>query len=112
MLKANGKYEDSNQQMSKFATMRPADHRAIAFLENPNYLPKILEKGKNLMFKNYQLIQNIQILEVLSLTVSFILLAQEEGGKNTDGMKNHSLISIPQTKTMTVLTPLLLQSNH
>ena len=48
MLKANGKYEDSNQQMSKFATMRPADHRAIAFLENPNYLPKILEKGKKI----------------------------------------------------------------
>lgn len=46
MLKANGKYEQSNTQMSKFASMRPADHRAIAFIENPNYLPKILEKGK------------------------------------------------------------------
>ncbi|MDG1777814.1 MAG: OmpA family protein [Flavobacteriaceae bacterium] len=46
MLKANGKYEDSNAQMAKFASMRPADHRAIAFVENPNYLPKILEKGK------------------------------------------------------------------
>ena len=37
MLKANGKYEDSNKQMTKFASMRPADHRAIAFVENPNY---------------------------------------------------------------------------
>ncbi len=46
MLKANGKYEESNAQMSKFASMRPADHRAIAFVENPNYLPKILDKGK------------------------------------------------------------------
>lgn len=46
MLKANGKYEESNTQMTKFASMRPADHRAIAFVENPNYLPKILEKGK------------------------------------------------------------------
>ena len=46
MLKANGKYEESNTQMAKFASMRPADHRAIAFVENPNYLPKILEKGK------------------------------------------------------------------
>ena len=46
MLKANGKYDDSNTQMAKFASMRPADHRAIAFVENPNYLPKILEKGK------------------------------------------------------------------
>lgn len=46
MLKANGKYKNSNEQMAKFAAMRPADHRAITFLENPNYLPKILEKGK------------------------------------------------------------------
>jgi outer membrane protein OmpA-like peptidoglycan-associated protein/tetratricopeptide (TPR) repeat protein len=46
MLKANGKYEESNTQMAKFASMRPADHRAIAFVENPNYLPKILKKGK------------------------------------------------------------------
>ena len=46
MLKANGKYEASNTQMGKFAAMRPADHRAIAFVNNPNYLPKILEKGQ------------------------------------------------------------------
>jgi tetratricopeptide (TPR) repeat protein len=46
MLKANGKYEASNTQMAKFAAMRPADHRAIAFVNNPNYLPKILEKGQ------------------------------------------------------------------
>jgi tetratricopeptide (TPR) repeat protein len=29
MLKANGKYAASNTQMAKFASMRPADHRAI-----------------------------------------------------------------------------------
>jgi outer membrane protein OmpA-like peptidoglycan-associated protein/tetratricopeptide (TPR) repeat protein len=46
MLKANGKYEQSNEQMAKFASMRPADHRAIAYIKNPNYLPKILEKGQ------------------------------------------------------------------
>ncbi|MTE27052.1 OmpA family protein [Winogradskyella ouciana] len=46
MLKANGKYEESNQQMEKFASMRPSDDRATAFRKNPNYLPKILEQGK------------------------------------------------------------------
>lgn len=46
MLKANGKYEESNQQMQKFASMRPSDNRATAFRKNPNYLPKILEQGK------------------------------------------------------------------
>jgi len=46
MLKANGKYEESIPWMKKFAQMRPADHRAISFREHPNYLPKILERGK------------------------------------------------------------------
>ncbi len=47
MLKANGKYKESVPWMTKFAQMRPADHRAIKFRENPNYLPKILERGKD-----------------------------------------------------------------
>jgi len=47
MLKANGKYKESVPWMTKFAQMRPADHRAIKFRENPDYLPKILERGKD-----------------------------------------------------------------
>ena len=46
MLKANGKYQESNQQMERFASMRPSDNRATAFRKNPDYLPKILEQGK------------------------------------------------------------------
>lgn len=46
MLKANGKYELSNVWMSKFAKMRPSDNRAKAFNENPDYIPRILERGK------------------------------------------------------------------
>ncbi|MCK8480281.1 OmpA family protein [Psychroserpens algicola] len=52
MLKANGKYEESNVQMAKFAQMRPSDDRAIAFNKNPDYLPKILEKGKKFNIQN------------------------------------------------------------
>lgn len=52
MLKANGKYEESNVQMSKFSQMRPSDDRAIAFKENPGYLPQILEKGKKFNIQN------------------------------------------------------------
>ena len=52
MLKANGKYEESNAQMAKFASMRPSDDRAIAFKKNPDYLPKILEKGKKFNIQN------------------------------------------------------------
>tara|TARA_B110000483_G_scaffold46212_1_gene57701 strand:+ start:2869 stop:4788 length:1920 start_codon:yes stop_codon:yes gene_type:complete len=52
MLKSNGKYEESNVQLAKFASMRPADNRATAFRDNPNYLPKILEKGKKFNLQN------------------------------------------------------------
>jgi len=47
VLKANGKYEESIPWMEKFAQMKPADHRAIKFRENPNYLPRLLETGKD-----------------------------------------------------------------
>jgi outer membrane protein OmpA-like peptidoglycan-associated protein/tetratricopeptide (TPR) repeat protein len=52
MLKANGKYEASNVQMEKFASMRPSDNRATAYRKNPNYLPKILEQGKKFNVQN------------------------------------------------------------
>ena len=83
MLKANGKYEASNVQMSKFASMRPADHRSTAFLNNPSYLPKILEKGKKF---------NVQEMNINSEFSDFggtfrdgklyISSAREESGKN------------------------------
>jgi len=47
MLKANGKYEEANKQMNKFASMVPNDLRAKTFKENPNYVPRILSKNVN-----------------------------------------------------------------
>ncbi|BAO75431.1 OmpA family protein [Winogradskyella sp. PG-2] len=52
MLKANGKYEASNQQMDRFASMRPSDNRATTYIKNKNYLPKILEQGKKFNIQN------------------------------------------------------------
>ncbi|MGK4566477.1 OmpA family protein [Flavobacterium sp. 3HN19-14] len=52
MLKANGKYEESNKQMAKFAEKAPNDQRAKTFKENPNYLPKILDKQKSFNVKS------------------------------------------------------------
>lgn len=46
MLKADGKYEESNKQMQKFAAAAPSDSRAKAFKENPNYVPKLMDKTK------------------------------------------------------------------
>jgi outer membrane protein OmpA-like peptidoglycan-associated protein/tetratricopeptide (TPR) repeat protein len=59
MLKANGKYEASNTQMRKFAALRPADDRATMFMANPNYLPKILERGKKFNVQNMDINSNV-----------------------------------------------------
>lgn len=46
MLKAEGKYEDANKQMQKFAAAAPSDSRAVDFKQNPNYIPRLLDKTK------------------------------------------------------------------
>ncbi len=46
MLKADGKYEEANKQMAKFAAAAPSDSRAIAFKQNPNYIPRLMDKTK------------------------------------------------------------------
>lgn len=46
MLKAEGNYTEANKQMQKFASLAPKDQRAIAFNEDPNYLPKLKSQTK------------------------------------------------------------------
>ncbi|MNK67494.1 Outer membrane porin F precursor [compost metagenome] len=46
MLKAEGRYEDANKQMQKFASMAPSDQRAVLFNQDPNYLPKLRSQAK------------------------------------------------------------------
>ena len=46
MLKAEGRYEEANAQMAKFASLAPQDRRAIAFKQDPNYLPKLRSQAK------------------------------------------------------------------
>lgn len=69
MLKANGKYAASNTQMDKFAAMRPADERAVLYKTNPDYLSKILDKGKKF---------NVQSLDLNTANADF-------GGTLQDG---------------------------
>ena len=44
MLKADGKYDEANKQMNKFAALAPNYQRAKAHKENPNYIPKLASK--------------------------------------------------------------------
>jgi len=46
MLKANGKYQESNLQMKKFASMQPDDLRSKSIVENLNYIPSLLDQSK------------------------------------------------------------------
>ena len=46
MLKAEGRYEEANTQMQKFASMAPNDQRAVDFKKDPNYLPKLRSQAK------------------------------------------------------------------
>lgn len=52
MLKANGKYEEANKQMNKFAALVPNDARAKAHKENPNYIPKLASKTPSYTVKS------------------------------------------------------------
>ena len=45
-LKSNGKAEESNKWMKRFAELAPNDSRAIEFKNNPNYIPRLLEAGE------------------------------------------------------------------
>jgi outer membrane protein OmpA-like peptidoglycan-associated protein/tetratricopeptide (TPR) repeat protein len=46
MLKAEGKYVESNAQMQQFAALAPSDQRAIIFKADPDYLPKLKSQHK------------------------------------------------------------------
>lgn len=46
MLKGEGQYEKSNAQMKKFAALAPNDQRAIIFMKDPDYLPKLRSQAK------------------------------------------------------------------
>ena len=51
-LKSNGKFGDYNTWMKKFAQMKPNDSRAVAFMKDPNYLPRFAENAKKFTVKN------------------------------------------------------------
>ena len=54
MLKANGKYEEAKEQMLQFATLKPNDHRAIQFQNQPNYLEKLKTQEAIFSIKDFE----------------------------------------------------------
>ncbi len=46
VLRSQGKYEAANKQMAVFSQMSPRDQRAVAHMQNPNYIPQLADKNK------------------------------------------------------------------
>ncbi|SFN47841.1 WD40-like Beta Propeller Repeat [Bizionia echini] len=46
VLRSQGNYEAANKQMDVFSQMSPRDQRAVAHLQNPNYIPQLADKSK------------------------------------------------------------------
>ena len=95
MLKANGKYEEANKQMAIFASKSPDDQRAKTFRENPNYLPRLLDKQKSF---------NIKAMEISSEKSDFgpflandntlYFTSSRNKAKRTDGWNDEPYLDI------------------
>ena len=95
MLKALGKYEESNKQMVVFAKKAPSDHRAKDFNQNPGYLPKLLNKQKAF---------NVKALEINSTGSDFgavltndntlYFTSSRNKSKRTDGWNDEPYLDI------------------
>src|SRR5690554_486518 len=52
VLKRNGKVKDYNDWMRGFAQMKPNDTRAMAYMKDPNYLQKLLDRAPDYTAEN------------------------------------------------------------
>ncbi|PTX64027.1 outer membrane protein OmpA-like peptidoglycan-associated protein [Kordia periserrulae] len=81
MLKANGKYQEHNEWMAKFAAKKPNDKRAIAFNENPNYIPQILAKVTKFEVKNSEINTQNSDFGALAVGSTVYFTSTRDGGR-------------------------------
>lgn len=81
MLKANGKYEEHNKWMAKFAAAKPNDQRAIAFNKNPNYIPQILAKVTKFQVKNAEINTQNSDFGALAVGNTVYFTSTRDGGR-------------------------------
>ncbi|MDI1256935.1 MAG: OmpA family protein [Flavobacterium sp.] len=95
MLKANGKYEESNKQMATFASKAPNDQRAKTFKENPNYLPKLLDKQKSFNVKSVAINSDkSEFGAVLANDSNLYFVSTRNKTKRTDGWNDEPYLDI------------------
>lgn len=81
MLKANGKYQEHNEWMAKFAAKKPSDKRAIAFNKNPNYIPQILAKVTKFEVKNSEINTQNSDFGALAVGSTVYFTSTRDGGR-------------------------------
>ena len=95
MLKANGKYEEANKQMAVFASKAPSDQRARTFKENPNYLPKLLDKQKSFTVKTLGInSEKSDFGAFLGADNNFYFVSARSKTKRTDGWNDEPYLDI------------------
>jgi outer membrane protein OmpA-like peptidoglycan-associated protein/tetratricopeptide (TPR) repeat protein len=94
MLKANGKYEDANKQMQKFAAAAPNDQRAKAFKENPNYVPRLLDKTKLFNVKSSDISSDKSDFGAVLYDNSLYFASARNGARKTYGWTEEPYLDI------------------
>lgn len=95
MLKANGKYEEANRQMGLFAAKAPNDQRAKTFKENPNYLPKLLDKQKSFNVKRLDISSDKSDFgPVLANDNTLYFTSSRNKARRTDGWNDEPYLDI------------------
>ncbi|RZJ98970.1 MAG: cell envelope biogenesis protein OmpA, partial [Flavobacterium sp.] len=95
MLKALGKYEESNKQMAAFAKKAPNDHRAKDFNQNPGYLPKLLNKQKAFNVKSLEInSEGSDFGALLTNDNNLYFTSSRNRSKRTDGWNDEPYLDI------------------
>ena len=95
MLKATGKYEEANKQMAAFAKKAPSDHRAKDFNQNPNYLPKLLNKQKAFNVKALEInSEGSDFGAMLTNDNTLYFTSSRNKSKRTDGWNDEPYLDI------------------
>ncbi|WP_274475011.1 OmpA family protein [Mangrovimonas aestuarii] len=95
-LKAQGKYEEANQQMDKFAQLSPNDQRAASYLANPNYIPSLASKSEMFEVEGLDINSEGQsdFGAVLANDGNVYFVSSRDGSNKTDKWTNEPYLDV------------------
>lgn len=94
MLKAEGKYDNANKQMRKFAAASPNDLRTKAFNENPNYIPSLLDTTKLYNVKSSEISSDKSDFGAVLYDNSLYFTSARNGARKTYGWTEEPFLDI------------------